>query len=167
MVLSISLLGWCQWLEHTPLATAISESVWLFPLIEGTHIMALPLSVGLMLMFDLRLLGLAFRGGSTATMMADVVRWSKLGFTVMFVTGALLFMTQAGKAYGNTFFRAKLLFLLLLGINAVVYHVLFVPKMAQWDADGRTPPGARVCGALSLVVWIGVIICGRTMAYQF
>jgi hypothetical protein len=39
--------------------------------------------------------------------------------------------------------------------------------MAQWDADGRTPVGARVCGALSLVVWIGVIICGRTMAYQF
>ena len=163
----MSLLGWCQWLEHTPLATSISESVWLFPLIEGTHIMALPLSVGLMLMFDLRLLGFAFRGGSTATMMADVVRWSKLGFAVMFFTGGLLFMTQAGKAYGNTFFRAKLLFLLLLGINAVVYHALFVPKMAQWDADGRTPGGARVCGALSLVVWIGVIICGRTMAYQF
>lgn len=163
----MSLLGWCQWLEHTPLATAIGESVWLFPLIEGTHIMALPLSVGLMLMFDLRLLGLAFRGGSAATMMADVVRWSKVGFGVMFVTGGLLFMTQAGKAYGNTFFRAKLLFLLLLGLNALVYHALFVPKMTQWDAAGRTPLGARVCGALSLVVWIGVIICGRTMAYQF
>lgn len=163
----MSLLGWCQWLEHTPFATAISESVWLFPLIEGTHIMALPLSVGLMVMFDLRLLGLAFRRGSTASMMADVVRWSKVGFAVMFVTGGLLFMTQAGKAYANTFFRAKLLFLLLLGINAVVYHALFVPKMAQWDAGGRTPLGARVCGALSLVVWIGVIICGRTMAYQF
>ena len=65
----MSLLGWCQWLEQTPLATAISESVWLFPLIEGTHIMTLPLSVGLMVMFDLRLLGLAFRTGSTARMM--------------------------------------------------------------------------------------------------
>ena len=154
----MSLLGWCQWLEHTPLATAISESVWLFPLIEGTHIMALPLSVGLMVMFDLRLLGLAFRAGSTARMMSDVVRWSKLGFAVMFLTGGLLF---------NAFFRTKMLFLLLLGIYAVVYHAVFYTKMEQWDAGGRTPPGARFCGALSLIVWIGVIICGRTMAYQF
>jgi len=163
----MSLLGWCQWLEHTPLATAISESDWLFPLIEGSHIMALPLSVGLIVMFDLRLLGLAFRSGSTTKMMGDVVRWSKLGFCVMFTTGGLLFMTQAGKAYANGFFRAKLIFLLLLGINAVLYHAIFYPRMAEWDASGRTPLGARVCGALSLGVWIGVIICGRTMAYQF
>jgi hypothetical protein len=163
----MSLLGWCQWLEQTPLATAISESVWLFPLIEGTHIMALPLSVGLMVMFDLRLLGLAFKNGSTARLMGDVVRWSKLGFAVMFTTGGLLFMTQAGKAYGNAFFRAKLIFLVMLGLNALVYHAIFYSRMAEWDASGRTPLGARLCGALSLVVWIGVIICGRTMAYQF
>ena len=163
----MSLLGWCQWLEQTPLATAISESVWLFPLIEGTHIMALPLSVGLIVMFDLRLLGLAFTTGSAARMMSDVVRWSKLGFAVMFTTGGLLFMTQAGKAYGNAFFRAKLIFLLLLGINAAIYHAIFYRRMPAWDASGRTPLGARLCGALSLVVWIGVIICGRTMAYQF
>ena len=55
----MSLLGWCQWLEQTPLAIAISESVWLFPIIEGSHILALPLSVGMIVMFDLRLLGLA------------------------------------------------------------------------------------------------------------
>jgi len=163
----MSLLGWCQWLEQTPLATAISESVWLFPLIEGTHIMALPLSVGLMVMFDLRLLGLAFKNGSTARLMGDVVRWSKLGFAVMFTTGGLLFMTQAGKAYGNAFFRAKLIFLVMLGLNALVYHAIFYSRMAEWDASGQTPLGARLCGALSLVVWIGVIICGRTMAYQF
>jgi hypothetical protein len=167
MELPISLLGWCQWLEHTPLATAISESVWLFPLIEGTHIMALPLSVGMIVMFDLRLLGLAFQSAPASRVMTDIARWSKPGFAIMFTTGALLFMTQAGKAYGNPFFRAKLLFLLILGINAAVYHTSLYPRMAQWDADGRTPVGARLCGALSLVVWIGVIICGRTMAYQF
>jgi hypothetical protein len=162
----MSLLGWCQWLEQTPLATAISESVWLFPIIEGGHILALPLSVGMILMFDLRLLGLAFQGAWASKVMHDVVRWSKFGFGVMFVTGALLFLTQASKAYDNSFFRAKLIFLFMLGVNAGVFQVVFWPLMARWDADGRIPPGARLCGALSLVVWIGVIICGRTMAYQ-
>lgn len=163
----MSLLGWCQWLEQTPLATAISESVWLFPVIEGSHILALPLSVGMIVMFDLRLLGLAFRSGPASKMMRDIVRWSKFGFAIMFLTGGLLFMSQAAKAYGNVFFRTKLALLVILGINAAVYQIVFYPKMAQWESGGITPLGARLCGALSLILWIGVIICGRTMAYQF
>lgn len=163
----MSLFGWCQWLEHSAPAMAISESVWLFPLIEGSHILALPLSVGMIVILDLRLLGLAFRSGPASNIVNEVLRWSKVGFAVMFITGGLLFMTQAGKAYGNSFFRAKLIFLLMLGINAAVYQAIFYPKMAQWDSAGRTPAGARLCAGLSLIVWIGVIVCGRTMAYQF
>jgi hypothetical protein len=65
------------------------------------------------------------------------------------------------------FFRTKLLLLLILGVNAAVYQIVLYPKMAQWDAQGGAPLAARVCGGLSLIGWIGVIICGRTMAYQF
>ena len=161
------LFGWCQWLEHTPLALAIAESDWLFPLIEGSHILALPLSVGMIVIFDLRLLGLAFLEGPASTIATEMLRWSKAGFAVMFITGVLLFMSHAGKAYGNVFFRAKLMFLLLLGINALVYQTIFYPRMTEWDVARKTPVGARLCAGLSLIVWIGVIICGRTMAYQF
>jgi hypothetical protein len=163
----MSLAAWCQWLEHTPFATAISESIWLFPLIEGSHILALPLSVGMIVIFDLHLLGLALSGARASRLMIDMLRWSKVGFAIMFITGGLLFMAQAGKAYGNAFFRAKLIFLVLLGINAAVYQVVFYPKMPQWQIDDRPPLGARVCAGLSLIVWAGVIVCGRTMAYQF
>ena len=163
----MSLLAWCRWLEQTPLAAAVSESIWLFPLIEGSHILALPLSVGMILMFDLRLLGVAFRNGPAATMMADVVRWSKFGFIIMFTTGVVLFMTQASKAYGNAFFRTKLLLLVILGVNAAVYQIVLYPKMEEWDAMGYTPVGARICAWVSLIGWISVITCGRTMAYQF
>jgi hypothetical protein len=162
----MSLFGWCQWLEHTPLAFGIAESTWLFPLIEGTHILALPLSVGMILIVDLRLLGLAFRSGPASRIMKEVLRWSAPGFAVVFITGGLLFMAHAGEAYGNAFFRVKLLLLVLLGINAAVYQTIFYPKMAQWDVTRRTPVGAKLCAALSLIAWIGVIVCGRTMAYQ-
>ena len=50
-------------------------------------------------------------------------------------------MTQAGKAYGNVFFRTKLLFLLILGINAAVYQIVFYPRMAQWDARRQNASG--------------------------
>ena len=163
----MSVFDWCQWLQQTPVARTISESSWLFPLIEGSHILALPLSVGMIVIFDLRLLGLAFRREPASSTMNEFLRWSKIGFAVMIITGGFLFMTQAGKAYGNPFFRTKLILLLLLGINAAVYQTIFYPKMAQWDLAGRTPVSARFCAGLSLIAWIGVIVCGRTMAYQF
>jgi hypothetical protein len=163
----MSLLAWCEWLQHTRLATAIGESNWLFPFVEGSHILTLPLAVGMVFMFDLRLLGLAFRGDSAGTMVKQLLRWSWIGFAITFLTGGLLFITQADKAYNNAFFRAKLILLVLLGINAVVYHRAFESKMTQWDSKARPPLGARFCGGLSLVFWIAVIFCGRTMAYQF
>jgi hypothetical protein len=162
----MSLFGWCQWLEHTPLAFGVAESTWLFPLIEGTHILALPLSVGMIVIVDLRLLGLAFRSGPASRIMKEVLRWSTPGFAVVFITGGLLFMAHAGEAYGNAFFRVKLLLLVLLGINAAVYQTIFYPKMAQWDVTRGTPVGAKLCAGLSLIAWISVIVCGRTMAYQ-
>jgi Family of unknown function (DUF6644) len=162
----MSLVSWCEWLEQTPFAFAIAESTWLFPLIEGSHILALPLSVGMILLVDLRLLGLAFRGNPASRLMKEVLRLSTPGFIVVFITGSLLFVAHAADAYGNTFFRVKLLLLLLLGVNAAIYQTMVYPRMAQWDVAETTPVGAKLCAGLSLVAWISVIVCGRTMAYQ-
>jgi len=160
------IVSWCQWLQNTSLSTSIRQSDLWFPLIEGSHILALSISVGLIVILDLRFLGLAFPGEPVSRVMKQVMPWSLLGFAVMLITGLLLFMTQAEKAYGNTFFRIKLLLLLLAGLNALYYQLRFYPKMREWDIALRTPVGVRVCAVLSLVLWVGVIACGRTMAYE-
>jgi uncharacterized protein DUF6644 len=160
------IVSWCQWLQNTSLSTSIRQSDLLFPLIEGSHILALSISVGLIVILDLRFLGLAFPGEPVSRVMKQVMPWSLLGFAAMLITGLLLFMTQAEKAYGNAFFRIKLLLLLLAGLNALYYQLRFYPKMREWDIALRTPVGVRVCAVLSLVLWVGVIACGRTMAYE-
>jgi len=159
------ILSWCHWLQNTPFATGIRQSDLLFPLIEGSHIMTLSLSVGLILLFDLRLLRLAFAAEPVTKIMEQFVPWSLPGFAGMFVTGVLLFIAQAEKAYQNTFFRFKLALLVLAGLNALLYQIKFYP-MAEWDKSGIVPWGARVSGALSLIIWASVIALGRTMAYE-
>src|ERR1051326_619164 len=67
------ILSWCHWLQNTAFATGIRQSDLLFPLIEGSHIMALSLSVGLILLFDLRLLRLAFAAEPVSKIMEEVV----------------------------------------------------------------------------------------------
>ena len=162
----MSIVTWCHWLQNTPFATGIRQSDLLFPFIEGCHIVALSLSVGLILIFDLRLLRLAFRGESAATVMQQFVPWSLPGFVIMFATGVLLFISQAEKVYLNTFFRFKMALLLLAGINASLYQLKFYPRMAEWDKTGLVPWGARLSGGISLILWAAIITLGRTMAYE-
>lgn len=153
------------WVQNTGWATGIKESSLLFPIIEGSHIMALSFSVGMIMILDMRLLRISFRSETVSSIMEQLMPFTLAGFAVEMLTGLLLFLTQAVKAYGNTFFRIKMILLVLAGINALYYQVKYYPKMAEWDRTA-TPLGVRIIAVMSLALWAGVIACGRTMAYE-
>lgn len=161
----MSLLDLLNWVQNTGWATGIKESSLLFPIIEGSHIMALSFSVGLIMILDMRLLRISFRSETVSSIMAQLMPFTLAGFAIEMLTGVLLFLTQAVKAYGNPFFRIKMILLVLAGINALYYQIKFYPKMAEWDRTA-TPVGVRIVAVMSLVLWAGVIACGRTMAYE-
>ena len=161
----MSVLDFLNWVQNTGWATGIKESSLLFPLIEGSHIMALSFSVGMIMILDMRLLRISFRSQTVSSIMQQLMPWTIAGFAVEMLTGVLLFLTQAVKAYGNTFFRIKMILLVLAGVNAMYYQFKYYPKMAEWDRTA-TPVGVRIIAVLSLVFWAGVIACGRTMAYE-
>jgi hypothetical protein len=109
----MSLSALCQWLHDTAWGTALRESTWVFPIVEGTHVLALALSVGTLLVVDLRLAGVLMRREPVSRVSNQLMPWSIAGFGIMFITGAMLFWSQAVQAYGSVFFRIKLLLLLL------------------------------------------------------
>lgn len=157
----------CHWLQHTEWSQDVLQSSLLFPFIEGSHIMALAISVGLVLILDLRLLRIAFRGERVAVVMKQSAGLSMIGFGIMFLTGIILFVTQAEKAYNNRFFVIKMILILAAGLNAAWYQWKYYPSMDEWDQSENPPLGPRICAVVSLVCWAGVIGCGRTMAYEF
>ncbi|MBZ5618707.1 MAG: hypothetical protein LAQ69_08300 [Acidobacteriia bacterium] len=163
----MSLYSFCQWLQDTPWGTGIRESTLVFPIIETIHVLALGLSVGTVAVFDLRLLGWGLRREPASQVMGQIMPWSLAGFAVMFISGGLLFWSQALKAYGSVYFRIKLLLLLLAGVNALVFQLTVYRSMTTWDKAEVTPLSARLIGGLSLALWIGIIAAGRTMAYKF
>jgi hypothetical protein len=161
----MSLLTVLNWLQHTWWAVGVKESDFAFPLIEGSHILSLSFSVGMVMILDMRLLRISFRSQPVSQMMAQLMPWTIAGFAVMLLTGILLFCAQAVKVYGNVFFRIKMILMVLAGVNALYYQLRYYPKMAEWER-GNTPAGVRVVAVLSLLFWVGVITCGRTMAYE-
>jgi hypothetical protein len=163
----MSVLEICEWIQNTPSSTAIRESLWVFPIIEGSHVLALGLSVGTVLWFDLRLMGVAMRHHTVSEAFEHVRKWMLLGFTIMFVTGGLLFWSLAERCYVSGYFLLKLILLALAGINVAVYHFTIDRTRDQWGKAPMPPMAARLAGFISIVLWAGVIAAGRIMAYTF
>ena len=162
----MSLLELCQWLQDTQIGTGIRESLWVFPIIEGTHVLGLALSVGAVMWFDLRLAGVKLRHQSVSEVFSHLKPLMAIGFTLMFVTGTLLFWANAARCYESTYFRIKMILLVLAGLNMLAFHLTIDRRRNEWDKAPTPPFPARLAGILSLVIWTGVIAVGRIMAYN-
>jgi hypothetical protein len=154
-----------EWLEASPVGVMIKESAWGFPITVAIHIMAIMMSVGTLAWFDLRLLGVSMTGYPASTMYRRLMPWMFTGFTLMFVTGVMLFAAYATAAYGNLYFRIKVSAMVIAAINAFVYHRYTERHIASWENDAVPPRGARMAGLVSVCVWACVIIAGRMMSY--
>jgi len=153
------------WLESTAVATLVRESAWGFPIVVALHIVGITLSVGMIMWFDLRLLGVVLRESPVSRVYRGIIPWAATGFALMFVSGGMLLAAYATAAHGNVYFRAKLVALALAGLNALVYHRLAERHRAAWDEHARPPLAARAAGLASLTVWTVVILAGRMMSY--
>lgn len=157
----------CAWIAATRVGTGILESVYLFPVVEGLHLMSIALSVGVLCWLDFRLIGIAFTDQPVSKVWKQVMPLAIVGFSVMFITGGLLFWAEAVTAYNSVHFWIKLGLILLAGLNALYFERVTHRGIAEWDSSPVPPLKARLAGLVSLILWTAVIITGRTMAYSF
>lgn len=161
------LLPLLQKLAETEWSVALHESLWVWPLLESTHVLTLALFAGSAMLFDLRLTGRAFAAVPASTMMARLLPWTRVGFALMVATGMLLFYATPVRNYQNIFFRTKMLLMLLAGLNVWLFHRGIYRRVHEWGDATLPPPAARFAGYASLVLWSGVIISGRLVAYNW
>jgi hypothetical protein len=162
----MSVYEWADAIEATSIGTAIAESRYAFPIIEGVHLIALSLSVGLIFITDLRLIGVALKEVPVIQVLQQLRVYLLTGFVVVFLTGGLLVWAEARAVVDSPATPFKFAFLLLAGINAA-YFEFGVAKSPEILDSRETvlPRGARFAGYASLVLWTLVIIFGRLIAY--
>ena len=154
-----------QWLEATRLAEVVTLSQYGFAVVVGLHLLGLGFSVGLLMWMDLRLLGKVMTDTSPADLYRRLAPWMLTGFISMFVTGGMLFVAYATTAYGNIWFRLKLVAMLLAAVNAAAYHVVTERRVERWVGGEPLPLAARAAGLISISVWAVVVFAGRMMSY--
>jgi hypothetical protein len=155
----MSLHAWFMALDQSALGEFMHTSRWGFAVVEAVHLLALAVLGGSVLIVDLRLLGLVFRSESSLRISRDLGRFLLGSLLVMILSGIGLLSEEAGKCYYSPAFRWKMV---LLACAIVFYFTLH--RRALLAAEQIRPPvWARSAAVISMTLWLGVGVAGRTI----
>jgi hypothetical protein len=155
------LLPFFQWCESLWLGQFVVNSNWLFPVIEATHLLALTVLGGTVLVVDLRLLGLGLKGRSPSELSRAARPWLIGAIAVMIATGLPLFLSEAIKCYYNDSFWVK-----MTTLPIAIAFTFTVRSRATDDAVRNTARRQMLVGALSIALWVTVAAAGRWIGFS-
>lgn len=157
------LLDLFRWMEVSlPGGAYLRESTYGFSTLLTIHVVAMGIFLGLIVMMDLRLVGVANLRSRASEIQARLFPWQMVGFAIIVGSGVMLLWAQPLRYYGKTFFWWKMGLMALAGVNAGIIHAITHRSEASWDSRA-----ARLAGVASLVLWAGVLTLGRLVAYEW
>ena len=155
---------WLDWLDASPVGSAMRSDLWLYPLVEVVHIIGFSVLVGSVVMFDLRVLGLSREIAVTA-LARHLLRFALAALLLIVPAGLMMFSAHPHDFVSNNVFLLKLGLIGIAGINAAMFHLGVYSSVPEWDTAVAAPGAAKFQAVLSIGLWISVICCGRLLAY--
>jgi hypothetical protein len=146
----MSLLPLFVWLSRTSVGIFMQQSTYAFAIVEMVHLLALALLGGTVLIADLSLFGIGFKGPKAAELARELSPWLLGSLALMVISGVLLLSEEALKCYYNPAFRLKMLFLFL----AVLFYFT-IHRRAR----------SKVTAGVSLALWLSVGLAGRAIGF--
>jgi hypothetical protein len=160
----MSIISLLEWIESTDLSTAIREGALSYPIIGGVHLLGIALFGGMLLMTDLRLLGWAMRRRPVSDIVLQFRWWKRAGFVIVFASGLLLAWCEPLKLYRSPAFWVKMALLALVGVHALVFRARVYSNTVSLDV--AITGEAKLAASLSLLLWAGLIVSGRLIAFD-
>jgi hypothetical protein len=166
-VLNEVLFRFATWLSEQPWSSGLQGSFYMYNWVETTHVLTLSVFLGMLLLIDLRMLGLCLTSVPASKIAARLDVPMMIGFAVMIITGFMLFYAAPIRTTQSIWFRIKVVLLIAAGINAMLFRRKMHGAVHSWDQDAVPPKSVRTAAGLSLGLWTGVVITGRCIAYNW
>ncbi len=145
--------------------SSFSESVLAYPIVLSTHLACIALFGGMILITNLRLLGLTAKSLSITQVVTSFRPWKRLGGVIMIGTGLLLATSETEKYAPNPFFWTKMVILCLIGVHGLIFRPLVYNRTEELDKATGVPTRVKLAAILSLVLWTSMFTMGRLIAY--
>jgi hypothetical protein len=152
-------LPFFQWCDDTRLGQWVRGGQWEFPIIESIHILALTLLFAIVVVINLRLMGLMMKGWAVSELTGELSKYLNASIVVILITGTLLFLSEALKAFDNPAFWFKAYLL----VATLIFHFTIYNKTIHQDEVA--PSRGWTMGLLSLFGWIGLGWAGRAIGF--
>ena len=157
----MTLLPLFEWIGLTDIGLTIRDSMWLFPIIECVHLLALAMLGGSLIVVDLRLLGLGLKRHPVSYLSKQAYPWLIGSLLLMLVTGLLLASSETLKIYFSPPFWWKMRFL-----GVAILFTFTVRRTALRLEDIQLEPfRGKAIAVVSLVLWFSVGFSGRWIAF--
>jgi hypothetical protein len=143
--------------------SSLMQMKWAWPLAESAHFIGLTLLFGSIAAWDLRLLGVLKDVPVIA--FHRLVPLAVVGFAINITSGAFFLMTFPDQYVYNSAFHLKMFCVMLAGFNVVFFYLMMFRRVNTLGPGAQPPLFARASGAISLVLWTTVIICGRMITF--
>lgn len=160
---STEMAAWEVWVRGTELSAFVLAHARLWQVLETLHYFGLCLLFGTVIVFDLRILGVA-----KAIAPADLHRlvpWGVAGFLLNLVTGVCFFFGYPEQYAYNSAFHIKLAAMVLAGVNVAVFYGRFFAEVRKLGPHAEATAAAKVVTAISLTSWVVVLCCGRLLTF--
>ena len=150
-------------IQEIPVAVEMRESALLYPIILSTHLASIAIFGGMILMTNLRILGMVMPGTPVSQLYLALRPWKRLGFVIMVSCGVMLAGCEADKYYPNPIFWTKLTLLAMVFVHAMIFRSAVYANPKALDA--RVPQIAKIAAISSIVIWLSIMTAGRWIAY--
>ncbi len=140
-------------------ANPLNSNEWAFPLTECFHITSFALSIGTIMLVDLRLMGLGLMRSKPAQLVKDTGIWTLAGLVIVIFSGLLIFSSDPIRYIYNAGFQWKMIALVV----AILYNYTIHRKVAMSDASSEGTK--KIVGALSVLLWVLVPFGGIWISF--
>jgi uncharacterized membrane protein len=152
------------WLEQTSLSQTIQIVPWIIPLVQTIHILAIAAVIGSMGFLDLRVLGLAARSQSLASVRDRLLPWMWRALIVLLLSGIVMVIGEPGRSLVNPIFQLKMT-LVVIAATTTIFFARTLRSVGGQDEHQSAPVSAKLTAIVSLALWISIVFAGRWIAY--
>lgn len=158
----MDLLFLFEWLDQSALATLSKANGGVFAVVQMFHLLAMAMLGGMVLVGDLRLLGVVLRDLPSELVLHNTHRWFNRALVVMVLSGVFMSSAVALKLYYNSMFWAKMTALLV----GVIFVYAVRRPLLSFSHDTLDPRLLKLVAASSILVWFTVAACGRWIGFS-
>src|SRR5215510_360061 len=145
-----------QWLAATPLSRGIASVLWLIPVLQAIHILAIAAVLSAVMMVDLRILRLAGHSQTMTETAGRFVPWVWTSLVVLAATGVLLIIGEPKRSLLNPAFQLKMLLLALAIAMTLAFQVSLRRNVALWKNDAPTGVMMSALAVLTFLLWCAI-----------